>query len=98
MTKKCNNCDNTDCGDVNKPPLSVPFVVHESMMARAERSAKRMWILVLVLILLLVGSNVGWLVYKSQFETVETIEEYMVETDDGGHAVWNGEGSVDIDG
>lgn len=98
MTKKCNNCDNTDCGDVNKPPLSVPFVVHESMMARAERSAKRMWILVLVLILLLVGSNVGWLVYESQFETVETIEEYMVETDDGGHAVWNGEGSVDIDG
>lgn len=98
MTKKCNNCDNTDCGDVNKPPLSVPFVVHESMMARAVRSAKRMWILVLVLILLLVGSNVGWLVYESQFETVETIEEYMVETDDGGHAVWNGEGSVDIDG
>lgn len=98
MTKKCNNCDNTDCGDVNKPPLSVPFVVHESMMARAELSAKRMWILVLVLILLLVGSNVGWLVYESQFETVETIEEYMVETDDGGHAVWNGEGSVDIDG
>lgn len=98
MVKKCNNCDNTDYGDVNKPPLSVPFVVHESMLSRAERSAKRMWILVLVLVLLLVGSNVGWLIYESQFETVETIEEYIVETDDGGHAVWNGEGSVDIDG
>lgn len=74
MTKKCNNCDNIDCSDVNKPPLSVPFVVHESMMARAERSAKRMWILILVLILLLVGSNVGWLIYESQFEVVETTE------------------------
>lgn len=38
MTKKCNNCDNTDCGDVNKPPLSVPFVVHESMMARTRKT------------------------------------------------------------
>lgn len=74
MTKKCNNCENTDCGDVNKPPLSVPFVVHESMMARAERSVKRMWILIIVLALLLVGSNVGWLVYESQFEVVEATE------------------------
>lgn len=74
MTKKCNNCDATDCGDVNKPPLSVPFVVHESMMQRAERSVKRMWILIIVLALLLVGSNVGWLIYESQFEVVETTE------------------------
>lgn len=102
MAKKCNNCDNTD---VNKPALSVPFVVHESMMVRAERSVKRMWFLVLVLVLLLVGSNAGWLVYESQFETVEMVEEYTVEQDSengntnsiiNGGEIINGEAESDL--
>lgn len=72
MAKTCNNC-----GD--KAPTNVPYVVHESAMARAERQAKRLvWVIVL-LIVLLVGSNVGWLVYNSQFEVVE--ESTVIEQD-----------------
>lgn len=58
----------------NKPttPESVPYIVHESAMARAERTAKRLWITILTLIFLLVGSNCAWLWYNSQFEVVET--------------------------
>lgn len=72
MTKSCNKC-------ADKTPTNVPYVVHESAMARAERQAKRLvWVIVL-LIVLLVGSNVGWLVYNSQFEVVE--ESTVIEQD-----------------
>ena len=63
--KKCNHCG------TNKNPASVPYVVHESAMARAERHTKALiWVIVL-LIVLLVGTNTGWLIYNSQFEVVE---------------------------
>ena len=66
MSKTCNNCGK------DKAPVSVPYVVHESSMARAERQAKRLIAIIILLIVLLVGSNIGWLVYESQFETVES--------------------------
>ena len=63
--KKCNNCG------TNSTPASVPYVVHESAMARAERHTKALvWVIVL-LIVLLVGSNGAWLWYENQFEVVE---------------------------
>ena len=71
MPKTCNNC-------AEKTPTNVPYVVHESAMARAERHAKRLVAVIILLIVLLVGSNIGWLVYESQFETVETTEEDIV--------------------
>ena len=45
----------------------IPYFVHEGEMARAERTNKRLWIVILVLIVCLVGSNIGWLIYESQF-------------------------------
>lgn len=76
MSKTCNSCG------TDKIPASVPYVVHESAMARAERQTKSLvWVIVL-LIVLLVGTNVGWLLYESQFEVVEeTTEEYVIEQD-----------------
>lgn len=74
MSKTCNNC-------ADKAPTNVPYVVHESAMARAERQAKRLVAVIILLIVLLVGSNIGWLVYESQFETVETTEEYQIQQD-----------------
>ena len=74
MSKTCNGC-----GTGNQP-VTVPYVVHESSMARAERLSRRLVAIVILLIILLVGSNVGWLIYESQFETVESIvEEYQIE-------------------
>ena len=60
---------------------SVPYIVHESAMARAERTAKRLWITILTLIFLLVGSNCLWLYYESQWETV--YQEVTQEADNG---------------
>lgn len=72
--KTCNGCGTTD-----KAPASVPYVVHESAMARAERQTKSLVWVVVLLIVLLVGSNVGWLVYESSFD--DMTETYTVEQD-----------------
>lgn len=58
---------------------SVPYIVYESAMARNERTFKKMWGALILLILLLVGSNVGWLIYESQFETIE--ESVVIEAE-----------------
>jgi type IV secretory pathway component VirB8 len=40
----------------NKEPIKIPYVAHESMMYRLERTNKRLWIaLVIALILLLIS-------------------------------------------
>ena len=91
------NCET--CKNAKSAPENVPYIVHESSMARMERQIKRLWITILVLIFLLVGTNGAWLWYNSKFETVETItEEYQADASDGGNAIINGYGSVDIDG
>lgn len=64
------NCSN--CKSEKGNHKAVPYIVHESMMARAERSAKRLWTVIILLIVFLVASNGAWLWYESQFETVET--------------------------
>ena len=61
----------------NKPatPESIPYIAHEFAMARAERTAKRLWITILTLIFLLVGSNSVWIWYENQFEDIEIVQE-----------------------
>lgn len=69
----------------NRPatPESVPYIVHESAMARTERTVKRLWITILTLIFLLVGSNCAWLWWSNQWETVESWE--IVQENEGGN-------------
>ena len=83
MPKTCNNCG------TDKTPTNVPYVVHESAMARAERQSKRLVAVIILLILLLVGSNIGWLVYESSFETVESTVEEDVVVDAGESGIAN---------
>lgn len=71
----------TGCGS-DEGAKSIPFFVHESDMTRMERANKRWFIAFLVTLILLVGSNIGWMAYESSFEDVETTR---VEQDcDGG--------------
>lgn len=92
MSKTCNGCENTDF------QTSIPYVAHESAMSRADRQNKRLWIVIILLVLLLVTSNCVWLWYESQFETVSQIKEYDASADDGGNAVINDDGSVELNG
>ena len=93
--ENCDNCKAKSC----KEPESVPYIVHEASLARMERQAKRLWITILVLIFMPVGTHAAWLWHNSQFETVETVtEEYQADASDGGNAIINGDGSANIDG
>ena len=67
------NCEN--CKKVQNAPESVPYIVHESSMARMERQIKRLWITILTLIFLLVGSNCVWILYENQFDDIEIVQE-----------------------
>ena len=66
-----------------RPPESVPYIVHESAMARTERAAKRLWAAIILLIVLLVGTNCAWIYFESQFETVSTTFEVDQNADNG---------------
>ena len=61
---------------------TVSLYVHESDMARQERTIKRLFIIILLLIVLLVGTNAGWIWYESQFEDCTTVEQ-EIDTKDG---------------
>ena len=73
------NCET--CKKVQSAPENVPYIVHESSMARMERQIKRLWITILILIFLIVGTNSAWLYYKSQRETI--YQEVTQETETG---------------
>ena len=89
------NCET--CKKVQNATESVPYIVHESAMARAERAARRLWITNLILIFLFVVTIIGFVYYENQFEDVVTTT-YEADAMDGGDAVINGDGSVNING
>lgn len=60
-----------NCDTCTHRPDPVPYAVHESAMARQERTIRRLWILLLVLVVLFVGSNAAWIWYEAQMEVVE---------------------------
>lgn len=55
--------------------VMIPYIVHEGDMARQERTIKRLWILCILLIILLCGSNAAWFYYENQFEDVVVTQE-----------------------
>lgn len=90
MSKTCNNCG------TDKKPSNVPYAVLEDFKETAKANGLKWFIVCLVLIILLVGSNIGWLVYESQFEAIEETytEDYDIEANDNGNAIYNDDGSV----
>lgn len=84
----CNSCAK------NKAEIApVPYIVHEADMARQERTIKRLWILLILLVVLLVGSNIAWIAYESQFadEVITTEIDAEQETTDGNNYVVGGD-------
>ena len=68
----------------------VPYIVFETEMARLERIIKRQFVLIIIALVLLVGTNACWMWYESQLEEVTTTEVTQdVDSGDGGDAVIN---------
>lgn len=64
--------------------------VHEQslaleMLAELKKSTKRWFVISIILLVALVTTNVTWIIYESQFETVtetQTVEQHQEDTDD----------------
>lgn len=73
--------------------IMIPYLAHEGDMARQERTIKRLWILCIILIILLVGTNAAWFYYENQFEDVVTTTQTVtqdVDTGDGAAIINDG--------
>lgn len=83
----------------------IPYIAFESATSRQERTIKRLWIVCLVLIAALLGTNGGWIYYESQFEYFEITQEVEAETDGEsdlylntvGGDYYGGEGEIEAD-
>lgn len=68
----------------------VPYIAFESELARLERIIKKLFILLVVTVCLLVGTNAYWIWYESQWQEVTTTEVTQdVDSGDGGDAIIN---------
>lgn len=72
----CKSCKERDSSTVSRG-------VFESVLARMDRNAKRLWIVIVILIFLFVGTNIYWIWYNSQWEVVETNQTVTQTADNG---------------
>lgn len=73
----------------NIMPETIPYVVHESEVARLERTIKRLFIICVLLIVVAVGTNAYWIWYEAQFEDIVTTVTQDVDSGEGGDAIIN---------
>lgn len=74
----------------------------DSFIMLQEKTIRRQWIVIILLILITVGSNLAWIYYESQFTEEVTTQEVTQDLDaEGGDAIINdgvhinGEGTTD---
>lgn len=72
----CETCKNHASATT---PESIPYIAHETAMARNERSIKRMVVALVMAIVLMFASNALWLWAWMQYDYVS--EEIVVEQD-----------------
>ena len=78
MSKTCNGCS-TEV----KTPTVVPYQVLVDFKQTAKANSLKWFIVCLVLIFLLVGSNIGWLVHENSFEDVVISQEVEQDAENG---------------
>lgn len=76
MAKTCNSCNTGDMA-------VMPIAQHEKDQNKLMSIIKWLIAVIVILIVLLVGSNVGWLIYNSQFEVVEESTTITQENEEG---------------
>ena len=64
-----------------KDKKDITYLMHESDMARAERSNRRLWILCIILIFLCLITNGLWTLYETRYDNYETSIEAQQDGD-----------------
>ena len=75
--KKCNNC-----GTDNDMAV-MPIAQHEKDQNRLMGIIKWLIAVVVILIVLLVGSNIAWIVYENSFEDCVITQDVEQDADNG---------------
>ena len=70
MSQTCNKCGSENAMS-NEQMAMMPIAQHEKDQNRLMEIIKSLVAIIVVLIVLLVGSNLAWIIYESQFEVVE---------------------------
>lgn len=73
----------------NKNVPDIPYIAFESSQARMERVNRKLWIVILVVIVALVGTNAGWIWWENQWQYVQSSTEVSQELDADGDAIIN---------
>lgn len=88
MEHTCTHCEDS------RLPVTIPYVVHESVVARQDRTIKRLCISLIIAIVMAVVAplvvHFGWLWYESQYETYD----YSYEQDGEGTNIIGNENEV----
>lgn len=79
----------------NKPNFNtddnnIRFII-ESSLAKLEKANIRLWIVVILLIVALLGTNIGWLVWESQWQYVQTETSIDAMQDGDGNVISGGD-------
>ena len=56
--------------------MTVPYIVHESAMARSERHIKRLVIALIVSVVMIAVTNIAWLILWNSYEYVGDATTY----------------------
>lgn len=90
MDKKIPSMNDLGLNELDNKDKAL-YMMWESSQARAERTHKRQFVLILILILALIGTNIGWLIYESQWQYVESTTSIEASQDGGVNIVGNGD-------
>ena len=74
----------------NEEIKTIPYAVHEGVVARQERTIKRLWILCILIFVCLIGTNAAWIFYEMQYEDVTVTQEVTQDSGEGGSNTYNG--------
>ena len=76
MAKTCNSCNTNDMA-------VMPIAQHEKDQSRLMGIIKWLIAVIVILIVLLVGSNIAWVVYENSFEDYVITQDVKQDADNG---------------
>ena len=76
MAKTCNGCGTNDMA-------VMPIAQHEKDQNRLMGIIKSLIAVIVILIVLLVGSNIAWIVYENSFEDYVITQDVEQDSDNG---------------
>ena len=93
MAKTCNSCNTNDMA-------VMPIAQHEKEQQRLTEIIKWLVIANAIIFIFAISSNAFWVWKESQYKDVETTTEetFEIDADNDGNAVYNEDGSVNING